>query len=53
MGCYDSFPLKYNNADFINRYAFQIKILIIWGVDKGEGTLFIYEAILHSDIYPL
>jgi len=41
----DSFYLEYNNIEFINRYASQITIPVHWGVDKDEGTLFIYEAI--------
>jgi carboxylesterase type B len=44
----DSFCLKYNNIDFINRYASQITIPVTWGIDKDEGILFIYEAIPQS-----
>jgi carboxylesterase type B len=44
----NSFYLKYNNVDFINRYASQITIPVHWGTNKDEGTLFIYEAINQS-----
>ncbi|CAF2628674.1 unnamed protein product [Rotaria sp. Silwood2] len=43
-----SFFLQFNNIDFINRYASLIKIPILWGTDKDEGTLFIYAAIPQS-----
>ena len=44
----DSFYLEYDNVEFINRYASQINIPIIWGIDADEGTLFVYEAIPKS-----
>ncbi|CAF3707161.1 unnamed protein product [Adineta steineri] len=43
-----SFYLQYGNVDFINRYACQINIPVIWGIDKDEGTLFIDEAVNKS-----
>ncbi len=51
----DSFRLEYNNIEFINQYASQITIPVNWGVNKDEGTLFIYEAIPQSVpiLYPL
>ncbi|CAF4981127.1 unnamed protein product, partial [Rotaria sp. Silwood1] len=50
-----SFFLQFNNVDFINRYSSLIKIPILWGTDKDEGTLFIYEAIPQSIpiVYPM
>ena len=44
----DSFRLQYNNIDFVQQYASQINIPILWGTDRNEGTLFIYEAIPQS-----
>ncbi|CAF0844453.1 unnamed protein product [Adineta steineri] len=43
-----SYYLQYGNVDFINRYASQINIPVIWGIDKDEGTLFIDEAVNKS-----
>ncbi|CAF1543100.1 unnamed protein product, partial [Adineta steineri] len=43
-----SYYLQYSNVDFINQYASQITIPIIWGTDKDEGTLFIDDFVNKS-----